>query len=410
MLAIAVTALKDDDPLLADLNRGPQTSSNIRSLSERYRALTMRSLAADGILWRHNVQGLQTLVLLVYAINHTQGCSWPLLGMTFNIALSIGCHIDPTGLGLGNVESEERRRVWAGVLMLHTIQNVGFGSFSASNQSHSVRLPADVDDANLHEEGEIPIQQGPTQMSYLLFKFNLYKLSARISEAVLSTNGVEPEFQLHLDKEIACEREAWNMRYLTDSSSQGDGLQSHHQMQLHILDCYSNQLILLLHRPTFTGIKATQYSFDCCVKAANLILTNYEDLCNSQRFDDFRWYIYGLASFYAFHAAMVLMSLLLDPTHIGDHAQLYMTLDATLARFKCAQGRSPICERAATSLEQLLYVAILKPSTCRRFTLHYQLKPTSVHARPGFGSLNNRHFMTYQAQRHRQFSMTCSIC
>lgn len=370
----------------------------------------MRSLAADGILWRHNVQGLQALVLLVYAINHTPGCSWPLLGMIFNIALSIGCHIDLAGLGLGNVESEERRRVWAGVLMLHTIQNVGFGSFSASNQSHSVRLPADVDDANLHEEGEILIQQGPTQMSYLLFKFNLYKLSARISEAVISTNGVEPELQLHLDKEIACEREAWNMRYLSDSSSQGDGLQSHHQMQLHILDCYSNQLILLLHRPTFTGIKATQYSFDCCVKAANLILTNYEDLCNSQRFDDFRWYIYGLASFYSFHAAMVLMSLLLDPTHIGDHAQLYITLDATLTRFKCAQGRSPICERAATSLEKLLYVTILKPSTCRRFTLHYQAKPTSVHACPGFGSLNNRQFMTYQAQRHRRFSMTCSIC
>ena len=354
MLAIAVTALKDDDPLLADLNRGPQTSSNIRSLSERYRTLAMRSLAADGILWRHNVQGLQALVLLVYAINHIQGCSWPLLGMTLNIALAIGCHIDPAGLGLGIVECEERRRVWAGVLMLHTIQNVGFGSFTASNLSHSVRLPADVDDANLHEEGEIIIQQGPTQMSYLLFKFNLYKLSARISEAVISPHGVQPEFLFQLDKEISCEREAWNMRYLVDCSSHGDGFQSHHQMQLHILDCYSNQLILLLHRPTFTGPNATQYSFDCCVKAANLILTNYEDLCNSPRFNEYRWYTYGLASFYAFHAAMVLMSLLMDPTHIGDHFQLYVTLDAALARFRGAQGRSPICERAAMSIEQLL--------------------------------------------------------
>lgn len=315
----------------------------------------MRSLAADGVLWRHNIQGLLALILLIFAINRSQGCSWPLLGMTFNIALGLGCHVDPARLGLGRIECEERRRAWAGVLMLRTIQNDGFGSFSPCSESYSVLLPADIDDDNLHDEYEIPVQNSPTQMSYLLFKLKLYQLSARITTAVVSEDGPDPETVLRFDQEISCEQEIWNVRYLTDSISNSEGHLDPHQMQLHILDCYSNQMILLLHRPTFAGPKASQYSVAHCVKAANSIISSYEDMCESPRFGEYRWYTFGLASFYAFHAAMVLMCLLLDPIHISDHAKTYSSLDSTLKRFQSAQRRSPICERAAASLDQLLY-------------------------------------------------------
>lgn len=238
--------------------------------------------------------------------------------------------------------------------MLHTIQNIGFGSFGSCNRSDSVLLHAVLDDVNLSEDSEPPIPNGPTQMTYLLFKFRLYELSARVDKAVISGNGPETEAVLQMDQAIAREQEMWNLRYLADSSSYSQGPLFHPEMQLHILDCYTNQLILLLHGSTFAGPEATQYSITRCVRASKSIIAGHEYICECQRFEDYRGYTYGLASFYTFHAVMVFMCLLLDPAYESDHARLYTTLEATLKRFRSVQGRSTICEQAAESLDQLL--------------------------------------------------------
>jgi hypothetical protein len=84
LLSLAVTGLEEDDPLLRDLGRGQDACSNIRVLSRRYREAAMKCLAKQGVLWgRHNVQSLQALIMLIYAMGHSQEPTWVLLGTYF---------------------------------------------------------------------------------------------------------------------------------------------------------------------------------------------------------------------------------------------------------------------------------------------------------------------------------------
>lgn len=78
-----MTGLEDDDPVLRDLARGADPCSNIRVLSRRYREAAMKCLAKQGVFWgKHNVQSLQALIILIYAMGHSQDHTWVLLGKT----------------------------------------------------------------------------------------------------------------------------------------------------------------------------------------------------------------------------------------------------------------------------------------------------------------------------------------
>jgi hypothetical protein len=103
------------------------------------------------------------------------------LGMTYNVAIALACHIDPSTFNLDPIQSEERRRCWAGPMMLYTIQNTALGNPDPSWKiSHDVRLPADMNDSDITLSGIQETFIDPTQMSYLLFKFKLYDLAAQI--------------------------------------------------------------------------------------------------------------------------------------------------------------------------------------------------------------------------------------
>jgi hypothetical protein len=81
LLSLAVTGLEDDDPILRDLARGTDPCTNIRVLSRRYREAAMKCLAKQGVFWgKHNVQSLQALIMLIYAMGHSQDHTWVLLG------------------------------------------------------------------------------------------------------------------------------------------------------------------------------------------------------------------------------------------------------------------------------------------------------------------------------------------
>jgi hypothetical protein len=110
ILSISVTALDEESTLPYDLGWNDSMMNNIASLQSRYRMAAMQCLAADQYLWKHNMQTLQALILLIYGINHSHGQTWALLGTSYNIALSLGCHIDPDAFGLDIVQCEERRR------------------------------------------------------------------------------------------------------------------------------------------------------------------------------------------------------------------------------------------------------------------------------------------------------------
>ena len=81
IISLAVTAIDEHDPLLKDLGRSPDACANIRLLSMRYRGAAMKCLTKEGVVWgKHNVKSLQALIMLGYAMSHSQGETWVLIG------------------------------------------------------------------------------------------------------------------------------------------------------------------------------------------------------------------------------------------------------------------------------------------------------------------------------------------
>lgn len=112
----------------------------------------------------------------------------PGFGFTHHVVISMGCHIDPERFILGPIEREERRRVWAGLMMLYAIQNTSFGCLDQQMPSQNVKMPADVDDIDLLTGPTVCMTSDPTsspsasqstQMTFLL-TVRLYKTSKMI--------------------------------------------------------------------------------------------------------------------------------------------------------------------------------------------------------------------------------------
>ncbi|KAL1952738.1 hypothetical protein VTO42DRAFT_4309 [Malbranchea cinnamomea] len=363
VLAIAVNGLDDDSPLLSDLGRETSASANINVLAARYRRGAMQCLAADGFMERYSIRSLQALVLLIYALNHASQPSWVLLGVTHHIAIAMGCHLDPDHFGLGLLQGEERRRCWAGLVMLHMIQKINFRNLDEQRLSRRVRLPLDANDEDLVDGAEPPLQppRGPTQMSYILFKFRLYDIALAICDEIFASDSPSPSVIAKLDREIAEQQAEWNARYASDSLQ--EPLPDHHVAHMHVLFGYSHQLCLLLHRPALNRYlsgeinSVTQRSRDKCLEAAKGLLSIHRHLVESPQFAPYKWYTGGLASFHAFHAVVVLVAILLNSNNNCADEKIEgiagMVSDS-LRVFKLLAGRSTMCEKAVPILKKLI--------------------------------------------------------
>ncbi len=147
------------------------------------------------IMGHHSINSLQALVLINYARVHCGLPLWTLVGSTHHIAISMGCHIDLGRFMLGSIDCEERRRVWAGLMMLYTTQNTLFGSLNRQDITQDVKMPADIDDVDLLASTSIPVVSNvsslpctarPTQITYLLLACDLRRISNRICEFIIS--------------------------------------------------------------------------------------------------------------------------------------------------------------------------------------------------------------------------------
>ncbi|KAJ5811396.1 hypothetical protein N7474_007697 [Penicillium riverlandense] len=356
-LGLAVTALDENNSLLEDLGRESSPAANIRSLAAKYRSAAMKCLAADNFMWRHNLHTVQCLVLLVYAINHTHGPAWSLLGTTLNIAIAIGCHIDPAALNVDLIQAEERRRVWAALMMLYTIQNTCLGNLTPFKLEHNVPLPADLDDEEILSSHSPPKlypsgTRKPTKMSYILFKFRLYHLASDICQL---TSSVSPtQSQIHaLDDRINAEQNEQAARFQGKTD-----LPTYHQAHSFILDNYTNHLILLLHRPSFSledWDGSIDASYERCKQAALVILSNYQMLHTRQEFHPYCWYINGVGSFHAFLAVSTLL-VLVGKEKAMTESRHFMSeaVQGCLARFQEKAPYSEICRNAFSILKPLI--------------------------------------------------------
>ncbi|KAL4930239.1 Zn(II)2Cys6 transcription factor [Aspergillus undulatus] len=413
ILSLSVTALDDTDPLLMHLGRDPSPGANVRSLSAKYRCAAMRCLTADNFMFRHNLCTVQSLVLLIYALNHAQGPAWSLLGTTLHIAVAIGCAVDPARLNVSRVEAEERRRCWAALQMLYTIQNTCLGNLMPFRIDAHVDLPADVEDEDLLNPSSgvptandllHPDSRSPTKMTYLLYKFRLYHLAFDICQSSSQPQAQDYAKVEALDTRIACEQHCHSMRFAAGHFHE---LEPYHQAHFYILANYTNHLTLLLHRPclavtskaTTTGT-GSQQSAQRCEQAAAIILSNYTKLSSDPIFRSYRWYVDGLGSFFAFFSITTLLILHGNGSLHPQHKSVTVDLVLRCIEMIIANApRSAVCDKAAAILEpvvQHLHLAVplaldLHPNP------NPNLSPDTAHSVQGFSPDSQEHDAMWNA-------------
>lgn len=360
ILATAVLALPPDSELLVDLSRKINPLQRCTELTHRYRDMMVRCLEADNYLWNHNVTTLQALIIFIHGLSHSNGQTWTLLGLAHHLALNIGCHVDPEYFALGVLECEERRRSWAGLMMLYTNQNTALGHIGLPHTalSASSRPPADLDDADLGQDNfERSNTHGrATQMTYILLKFRLYDICAEICANVLCKQTPNLDLVQRIDDTLRQERSSWESR-LTEAIEIAP-VPVHHIAHLNILYSYSNHLTLLLHQrqaldPQF-ALPVRRWASNRCLETAKHLLEVHATLNEAPELTPFRWYGRGLGSFHAFHAA-ALLAHLLQTKSVNDDGKVYMdVLQRCLSRFKSLAEYSSVCEKAAPVLQLIL--------------------------------------------------------
>ncbi|OJJ50485.1 hypothetical protein ASPZODRAFT_147994 [Penicilliopsis zonata CBS 506.65] len=370
LLSIAVTALEDNDPLLADLGREKTVSRNIKVLSSRYRSAAMRCLAADGVIVHHSINSLQALVLISYARLHRGLSIWTLLGFTHHVAIAMGCHIDPDRFFLGPIEREERRRAWAGLMILYIRQEAAVGSLDQRFLMQDVKLPADINDVDLltgtatttstSTDSIDPDQcdDSPTQMTYLLLKFRLYKVSSLIHDSLFGFSYHRLMTTAQLENEIMTILKAVNARYRLDTRT--EPLPSHHLANLNILYSSVHQLFLLLLRPQLCRYFQGEITDETCAArlkcaaSAKASLTIYQTMFECPEFSPYKWYNSGLGSFHAFHAAIVLAVILMNLESPSEYQDIKAILTHALDTFAALSLRSQFCSKAVPVLRRIM--------------------------------------------------------
>ncbi|PWY70428.1 C6 zinc finger domain protein [Aspergillus heteromorphus CBS 117.55] len=357
ILAIAVTALGDDEPLLSDLGREKTVSRNIKLLSSRYRSASLRCLASDGVLSRHSINSLQSLLLINYARIHRGLPTWTLLGFTHHVAISMGCHVDPDQFPLGLIEREERRRAWAGVTMLFTVQNTVYGHFHQSS-SLGMNPPLEVNDVDLLTGSLSAKPTRPTHMTYLLLESRLNRIFSMICRTLFGF----PKYSLsQLESQTLAVHEMCDQRYQLNTNL--EPLPTHHVANLNILYSSIHQLLLLLLRPSFCcylqGVftPETCASRTKCIASAKASLLIYQTLDGSSQFASYKWYNSGQGSFHAFHAAVVLSVTLMYPESQYEFVETKEMLWKSLDVFAALSNRSNFCSKAVPVLRQIIDTA-----------------------------------------------------
>ena len=308
VFAISAMTLPDDDVLLVNVPYDSSFTPKNKILAGRYQSAAIDALTADRFMERHNLTTIKTLVLLIYSFSHTRGAAWSLLGATISIATAIGCHIDPIHLtNVTPVEAEERRRCWAALMMLRTIQGTCLGVLVPLKVSANIDMPSDIEDEDINQvaRAETPPGRTTSKMTYILMKFKLYQLASQLCK-IPPLGPKTNYFQvLHYDRRIEQEMHALRTKFGNWTS-----LPAYHQAQYYILNIYTNQLFLILHRQYLyprmdIPDKIRDLCLRRCITSSAEIIKSYEYL--SIHYHQYLWYVQSLGAFYALLAAICLV-------------------------------------------------------------------------------------------------------
>jgi hypothetical protein len=260
-------------------------------------------------------------------------------------------------LNLNCIEVEQRRRCWAGLKLLYMIQAMSFGNpVLLTLSKFNVKLPMDVNDIDIHPGSILTHSHEPTQMSYMLFKVHLYRLTSRISDQIFGSQRPSHANIAALDAEIEAEQDKWDAMYLRDIRN--NRIQGYQRVHWNILHSHAHQLYLLIHRPFFdhnTEDSSLRQSRARCITSATALLDIHKLFFEERQFEQFKWYGSGLGSFHAFHGAVVLAMALLQDKDEESNYQMRAPFDEIITRFEILAGRSTICAKALPILKYLRY-------------------------------------------------------
>ncbi|CAH0051766.1 unnamed protein product [Clonostachys solani] len=225
-------------------------------------------------------------------------------------------------------------------------------------------MPADVNDNDITEDGVFQTSTQPTQMSAMIFKIRLFRLSSKICQAIENLSHLDEITLGNLDAEVGAEQHQWDSVFLVDGSP--SLLDTSSYAHWCVLQLYAHQLYLLLHRPfshpqPTNGRSYLAASREKCIASGAALLDIHRQLVELPRLRHYRWYAHGMSGFCAFHGAVALASCLLAGTSEEFESRSYRAMfDGAVLRIGLLQNKSPICVKAYPILGHLQ--SLLSPS------------------------------------------------
>lgn len=359
MCSLTLNSMEPSDPRLADIwsNKSHVEGQEIVAKSRQLQQIAMVCLSQDQFFIRHKLSTFEALLIVVYNLSHNESVDqgWALLGMALNIGIALRCNIDSEDHN--NIERERRRRCWAGLLSLHTYQGILFRDVDMTFLLEiKSTLPADVNDSDITEDGITEPSIKPTQMSVMMFKVRLFRLSTLICHHISSSSRLEVAQLNKFDALIMEEQRLWDSIYLKDGSpSILDSSYSHWCL----LQTYAHHLFLLLHRP-FHHSQSPSFissSRDRCISSGLALVVIHRQLYEVPLLRHILWLLNGVLSLKALHAAVALNSCLLDMPSSFESQPYRDELDKLILRVENLSNRSAICGKAYRILRHLQYLS-----------------------------------------------------
>lgn len=355
MCSLTLNTMEPSDPRLLDI--WPKGShfqeQEAVTLSRRLQQTAMVCLLQDQFFIRHKLSTFEALLMVIYNLSHNESVDqgWALLGMALNIGIALRCNVDSQGLN--HLETERRRRCWAGILTLHTYQAILFRDIDMSFLLDiKTTMPADVNDVDITQDGISQPSSSPTQMSVMMFKVRLFRISTQICHHISGPSRLEAEPLRAFDAIIAEEQQRWDSTYLVDGAP--IILDSSYAYWC-ILQTYAHQLYLLLHRP-FRHSQSSCFlatSRDRCIASSVALLGLHRQIYEVPLLRPYLWLLRGVTSLKALHAAVALNSCLLDMPSSFESASYREELNKLVLRMESLSRRSAICLKAHRILLQL---------------------------------------------------------
>jgi hypothetical protein len=363
LCSLSLNTMDESDSRLAhlwsQLSSSPTQVPATGYASRRLLRTAMTCLLQDNFFINHKFSTFEALLMVIYNLSHNESVDqgWALLGMALNIGIALRCNVDQN---LSPIETERRRRCWAGLLTLHTYQGMLFRDVDMSYLLNiKSSLPADVNDSDITDEGILhPSSRGePTQMSVMLGKVRLFQLSTQICRHISGPSRLDQRSLHRFDAAIADEQKKWDSTYLIDGSP--SILDSSSYAYWCVLQTYAHHLYLLLHRP-FHHSKSPCYlpaSRARCISSSKALISIHRELYEAPLLRSYLWLLSGVTSLKALHAAVALNSCLQDISSAVDSKydldSLQRELENLVNRMKDLSGRSNICSRAYRILRHL---------------------------------------------------------